>query len=52
MGGFKVTRMSSKGQVVTPIAIRMRLTLKEGDQFCGRRWDVVILKRLFCIQAS
>lgn len=41
------TRLSSKGQVVIPEEIRLRLGLKEGTQFVvvGDR-DVVILKTI------
>lgn len=41
------TRMSSKGQVVIPEAIRKRLNLKEGTQFVVvGEGDVVILKTI------
>jgi AbrB family looped-hinge helix DNA binding protein len=45
METLATTRMSSKGQVVIPEAIRKRLDLKEGAQFLvlGEE-DVVILK--------
>jgi AbrB family looped-hinge helix DNA binding protein len=44
---LSTTRMSSKGQVVIPEAIRKRLKLKEGAQFVvvGQD-DVVILKAI------
>jgi AbrB family looped-hinge helix DNA binding protein len=44
---LSTTRMSSKGQVVIPEAIRKRLKLKEGAQFVvvGED-DVVILKAI------
>jgi AbrB family looped-hinge helix DNA binding protein len=47
MGDLKTTRMSSKGQVVIPEAIRNRLGLKPGSQFVviGDR-GVVILKTI------
>jgi len=47
MENIATTRMSSKGQIVIPEAIRKRLNLKEGDQFMvvGER-DVVILKAI------
>lgn len=45
MGSLATTKLSSKGQVVIPEEIRLRLGLKEGTQFVvvGER-DVVILK--------
>jgi AbrB family looped-hinge helix DNA binding protein len=47
MAVLETTRMSSKGQVVIPEAVRKRLGLKEGAQFVvvGER-DVVVLKAL------
>ncbi len=47
MSVLETTRMSSKGQVVIPEAVRTRLGLKEGAQFVvvGER-DVVVLKAL------
>jgi AbrB family looped-hinge helix DNA binding protein len=47
MENIETTRMSSKGQVVIPEAIRSRLGLKTGAQFVvmGDR-DVVILKTI------
>jgi AbrB family looped-hinge helix DNA binding protein len=47
MESLATTRMSSKGQVVIPEAIRDRLGLKAGTQFVvvGNR-DVVILKAI------
>jgi len=47
METLATTRMSSKGQVVIPEAIRKRLNLKEGVQFVvvGDA-DVVILKAI------
>ncbi len=47
MDTIATTRMSSKGQVVIPEEIRVRLGLKTGSQFVviGER-DVVILKTL------
>jgi len=47
MENVMTTRMSSKGQVVIPEAIRNRLKLKAGSQFVviGEN-DVVILKAL------
>jgi AbrB family looped-hinge helix DNA binding protein len=47
MGSLATTRLSSKGQVVIPEEIRLRLGLKEGTQFVvvGDR-DVVILKTI------
>ncbi len=47
MSVLGTTRMSSKGQVVIPEAVRRRLGLKEGAQFLvvGER-DVVVLKAL------
>ena len=47
MAGISTTKMSSKGQVVIPEAIRKKLGLKSGDQFVvtGNK-DVVILKSI------
>jgi AbrB family looped-hinge helix DNA binding protein len=47
MENVETTRMSSKGQVVIPAAVRNRLGLKAGAQFVvmGDR-DVVILKTI------
>jgi AbrB family looped-hinge helix DNA binding protein len=47
MDTLATTRMSSKGQIVIPEAIRKRLNLKEGAQFVvvGEA-DVVILKAI------
>ena len=47
MSGFATTKMSSKGQVVIPEAIRKRLGLKEGSQFVvvGEK-DTLILKTI------
>ncbi len=47
MEALATTRLSSKGQVVIPEEIRLRLGLKEGTQFVvvGDR-DVVILKTI------
>jgi AbrB family looped-hinge helix DNA binding protein len=47
MSTLATTRMSSKGQVVIPEAIRRRLGLKVGDQFVvvGQR-DAIILRTL------
>jgi AbrB family looped-hinge helix DNA binding protein len=47
MDNLATTRMSSKGQVVIPEAIRKKLNLKEGAQFIVvGEGDVVILKTL------
>jgi len=47
MDTIDTTRMSSKGQVVIPEAIRRRLNLKEGAQFVVvGEGDVVILKMI------
>ena len=47
MENLATTRMSSKGQVVIPEAIRKRLTLEEGMQFVVLgEGDVVILKAI------
>ena len=47
MGSVATTRLSSKGQVVIPEEIRLRLGLKAGAEFVvvGER-DVVILKSI------
>lgn len=47
MDSLATTKLSSKGQVVIPEEIRLRLGLKEGTQFVvvGDR-DVVILKTI------
>lgn len=47
MPSVDTTKMSSKGQIVIPDAIRSRLGLKSGDRFLvlGDK-DVVILKTL------
>jgi len=47
MAVLETTRMSSKGQVVIPEAVRNRLGLKAGAQFVvvGEK-DVVVLKAL------
>jgi len=47
MEKLEVTKLSSKGQVVLPQAIRERLHLEEGEKFVvlGER-DTVILKKL------
>ncbi|MFO7555727.1 MAG: AbrB/MazE/SpoVT family DNA-binding domain-containing protein, partial [Desulfobacterales bacterium] len=47
MVDISTTKMSSKGQVVIPEAIRKKLGLKPGDQFVvtGDK-DVVILKSI------
>jgi AbrB family looped-hinge helix DNA binding protein len=47
MENLATTRMSSKGQVVIPEAIRKRLNLKEGVEFVVLgEGDVVILKAI------
>jgi AbrB family looped-hinge helix DNA binding protein len=47
MDTFATTRMSSKGQVVIPDAIRKRLNLEEGAQFIVvGEGDVIILKTI------
>jgi AbrB family looped-hinge helix DNA binding protein len=47
MANIETTKMSSKGQIVIPEAVRNRLGLKTGDKFLvmGDK-DVVILKSL------
>jgi AbrB family looped-hinge helix DNA binding protein len=47
MAGLSTTKMSSKGQIVIPEAIRKRLGLKPGSQFVvvGNK-DTVILKAI------
>lgn len=47
MAGYATTRLSSKGQVVIPEAVRNHLGLKEGDQFIViGRGDAVVLKTI------
>ena len=47
MQSFATTKMSSKGQVVIPEAIRTELGLSPGDQFIiVAEGDVVILKTI------
>ena len=47
MNTFATTRLSSKGQVVIPEAVRTRLKLEPGDQFIVvAKGDVVILKTI------
>ena len=47
MKDLELTRLSSKGQVVLPQAVRKRLRLKEGVRFVViASGDTVILKRL------
>lgn len=47
MGAVATTKLSSKGQIVIPEDIRVRMGLKEGDQFVViGQGDVVILKTL------
>ncbi len=47
MEALATTRMSSKGQVVIPEAIRKRLKLKEGAQFIVvGEGDVIVLKTI------
>jgi AbrB family looped-hinge helix DNA binding protein len=47
MDTIATTRMSSKGQIVIPEAIRKRLNLQEGTQFVVvGEGDVVILKAI------
>lgn len=47
MENLATTRLSSKGQVVIPEAIRKQLNLKEGTQFIVvGEGDVVILKAI------
>jgi AbrB family looped-hinge helix DNA binding protein len=47
METLSTTRMSSKGQIVIPEAIRKRLNLKEGAQFIVvGEGDVVVLKAI------
>jgi len=44
---IEVTKISSKGQVVIPKAIRENLKLKEGDKLIAyNRGDLIILRRL------
>ncbi len=47
MANISATKMSSKGQMVIPEAIRKKLGLKSGDQFVvtGSR-DIVVLKSI------
>ena len=47
MSGAATTRMSSKGQVVIPEAIRKKLGLESGDRFLVLdEGDAIILKRI------
>jgi len=47
MADLATTKMSSKGQVVIPEAIRKRLKLKSGSQFVVvGKGDVIILKTI------
>ena len=47
MTNLSTTKLSSKGQVVIPEEIRIKLGLREGDQFVViAEGDVVILKTL------
>ena len=47
MESFEVTRLSSKGQVVLPLAIRAKLNLDEGMKFIVlAQGDTVILKKI------
>ena len=47
MESFEVTRLSSKGQVVLPLAIRTKLNLDEGVKFIVlAQGDTVILKKI------
>ena len=44
---LEVTKISSKGQVVIPKAIRENLELKEGDKLIAyNRGDLIVLRRL------
>lgn len=53
MDNLATTRMSSKGQVVIPEAIRKRLNLKEGSQFIVvGEGDVVILKAISALDLA
>jgi AbrB family looped-hinge helix DNA binding protein len=47
MSTLSTTKMSSKGQIVIPEEIRLRMGLHSGDQFIAvSENDVVILKKL------
>lgn len=47
MSTLSTTKMSSKGQIVIPEEIRLRMGLHTGDQFIAvSENDVVILKKL------
>ena len=47
MSDVALTRMSSKGQVVVPKALRERLGLEEGDVFAmSGKGDTIVLKRI------
>lgn len=53
MDNLATTRMSSKGQVVIPEAIRKQLNLKEGSQFIVvGEGDVVILKAISALDLA
>lgn len=53
MSLLETTRLSSKGQVVLPLAIRRRLHLADGAQFAVMgEGDTVILKKIAPLPAS
>ena len=47
MGAVELTKLSSKGQIVIPQAVRDEMGLKEGETFAVMRaQDTIILKKI------